>query len=177
MHASGEIVVRQRLELAGEDEDVRLWCAAAAGDDTAFETLVSRHSRKVASVAARFLHDRDEAEDVVQETFIRAFETRHRYPRVLCVRTWLLRIAINLCRSRRRTAWWRRTWVTGDTAALERAPEDPRELAEQTLLHREIERVLRDLPETLRLPFLLRYYEDLPGTEIAAVLGWNESTV
>lgn len=161
----------------GDGEDERLWRAAVAGDDRAFEALVSRHGAKIAAVAARILNNPHDVEDVVQETFVRAFARRHRSPGVACVRAWLLRIAINLCKSKRRGFWWRRIWLTEDVEPFAAAAADPQALAEQALLQREVEQAVQRLPETLRLPFVLRFFEELSGKEIAAVLGWKESTV
>jgi RNA polymerase sigma-70 factor (ECF subfamily) len=171
------MVVLQRRELPDEDEDVRLWRSVQAGSDAAFEELVTRHSARLASVASRLLNNPADVEDVVQETFLRVFETRSRYPRVYSLRVWLLRITINLCHSRRRTAWWRRILLTHDYRESEAMGEDPQALAERGVMDGQIWNAVRELPETLRLPFLLRYSEELSGAEIAAVLNWNESTV
>lgn len=177
MEAPGELAVPQRRGRVDEDEDARLWRALQAGDDSAFEALVARHCGKLASVAARLLSNAADVEDVVQEAFVRVFETRRRYPRVACVRSWLLRITINLCLSRRRTAWWRRILLTHDYRGCEPAAADPRELAEQGVLDHALWEAVQHLPETLRVPFLLRYGEELSGAEIAAALGCKESTV
>jgi RNA polymerase sigma-70 factor (ECF subfamily) len=113
-------------------------------------------------------------EEVVQEAFVRAFETRLRYPHLRCIRGWLLRITINLCNSRRRTAWWRRTLLTADYRGVEPAAADP---AERGTVDGALWNAVQALPDTLQLPFLLRYTEELSGAEIAAILGCNESTV
>jgi RNA polymerase sigma-70 factor (ECF subfamily) len=177
MNALGELPVLQRRELAEEDEDCRLWRALQAGDDSAFETIVVRHCAQVSSVARRLLGNAEDVEDVVQETFLRAFETRHRYPTIGCVRAWLLRITINLCKSRRRSGWWRRILLTRDYRGVEHPSRDARDAAEQSLERGRIAAAVDELPEFLRLPFMLRYFEELSGAEIAAALGWNESTV
>ena len=177
MDLPGEMVVPQRRELPEEDEDTRLWRSVQAGCDAAFEELVTRHGARLASVAYRLLNNPADVEDVVQETFLRAYETRRRYPRIYSLRTWLLRITINLCNSRRRTAWWRRILLTYDYRETEPHGEDPQALAERGVVDCQIWDAVRELPEMLRLPFLLRYSEELSGVEIAVVLGWSESTV
>jgi len=178
MDASGEMAIVQRLAFAGdEDEDTRLWRCVQGGDDAAFEALVQRHGAKLASVASRLLPNRADVEDVVQETFVRAFECRRRYPRVRCLRTWLLRIMVNLCHSRRRTAWWRRILLTHDYRGVDPLGADVQELAERRVVDQALHAALAGLPEALRVPFLLRYAEELSGAEIAAVLGCKESTV
>jgi RNA polymerase sigma-70 factor, ECF subfamily len=177
MDVPGEMVVPRRRDSAADAEDTRFWAAVQNGDDKAFEELVTRHCGRLAAVAGRLLRNPADVEEVVQEAFVRAFETRARYPHVQCVRSWFLRIAINLCNSRRRTGWWRRILLTGDYRGLEPAVADPGDLAERGLVDQSLREAVNDLPETLQLPFLLRYTEELSGAEIAAVLGLNESTV
>jgi RNA polymerase sigma-70 factor, ECF subfamily len=117
----------------------------------------------------------------VQETFVRAFENLRGFRGDASVRTWLIRIAVNLCKNRRGEYWRRRVTLTGDDAALHPEAAGARTLAEAALLQGEWEGALRaamqQLPDRHRLPILLHFFEDLSGAEIAAVLGWNESTV
>src|SRR5690349_2740737 len=114
MDLSGEMVLPRSHDSAADVEDARLWAAVQNGEDAAFEGLVTRHCGRLASVAGRLLRNPADVEEVVQEAFVRAFETRTRYPHVQCVRAFFLRITINLCNSRRRTGWWRRILLTGD---------------------------------------------------------------
>jgi RNA polymerase sigma-70 factor (ECF subfamily) len=176
MDAPGEMAMPRGWAAAANDEDARLWAALQSGDDGAFEVLVRRHCEKLASVASRLLRNPADVEEVVQEAFVRAFETRRRYPRVRCVRTWLLRITLNLCNSRRRTGWWRRILLTRDYTGLEPATHSASR-NDPGLLDRTLRDAVESLPETLQLPFVLRYTEELSGAEIAAVLGLKESTV
>jgi RNA polymerase sigma-70 factor, ECF subfamily len=197
MRIGGEIAVEQRPGRLADDgaeaecvraprgplpEEERRWVRAALeGDLAAFDALVSRHWRKVASVVGRFLPDANDVEDVVQETFVRAFENLRGFRGDASVRTWLIRIAVNLCKNRRGEYWRRRVTLTGDDAALRAEAPGERMLADAALLQGEWERALhaalQQLPDRQRLPLLLHFFEDLSGAEIAAVLGWNESTV
>jgi RNA polymerase sigma-70 factor (ECF subfamily) len=174
MDAPIEMAMPRGWAAAADDEDARLWAALQSGDDGAFNVLVARHCEKLASVASRLLRNPADVEEVVQEAFVRAFETRRRYPQIRCVRTWLLRITLNLCNSRRRTAWWRRILLTRDYTGVEPATQP-------ASVDGALDRTLRDavdaLPESLQLPFVLRYTEELSGAEIAAVLALKESTV
>jgi RNA polymerase sigma-70 factor (ECF subfamily) len=143
MDTLGEMAVQQPIGTGipigvGDDEDARLWTAVLAGDDSAFDVLVSRHCGCIASVTSRLLRDPNDVEDVVQETFVRAYASRHRYPSRHSVRAWLLRIAINLCKSRKRTTWWRRVWLMGDFWTEPIGPDNPAALAEEALLRREV---------------------------------------
>jgi RNA polymerase sigma-70 factor (ECF subfamily) len=177
MHAAGEAALKRGPEPAAEDPDEQLVHAALRGDTTAFDTLVDRHWTKVAAVAGRFLDDPNEVEDAVQEAFVQAYCHLRSFRGHATVRTWLIRIVANACRSRRRSFWQRRVSVVEAPAAVEHALVDPQSLAERDLAARELDEAVHQLPERLRLPLVLYFYEDLSGPEIAAALGWNESTV
>jgi len=182
----GELAVERRRPPSGivaDEEGQRLVEAALRGDAAAFEALVDRHWRKIASIAGRFLSDPNEIDDALQETFISAFRNLSRFRGEASVQTWLIRIAINVCKGRR-TGWWRRRvrLETEHSAAADtdRAPTSAASV-ESEVLYGEWERTVRcavgRLPERQRLPILLHFFEDLTGAEIARVLGCSESTV
>jgi RNA polymerase sigma-70 factor (ECF subfamily) len=167
--------MEQRPWAAADDEDQALARAARAGDAAAFDALVQRHWRKVASLASRLLDDPDEVEDAVQETFLRAYEHLGSFRAAASVRTWLLRIAVNVCKNRRGSWWRRRVWLAANPGEL--APRPPGDPLAAAVRQQELAEALGRLPERQRLPVVLHFYEELSGAEIAAVLGWNESTV
>lgn len=78
--------------LAGDDASV---LAAISGDEQAFGVLVQRYQRKIFAVALRYVRVREDAEDIVQETFQKAFIHLHKFEGKSCFSTWLTRIAIN----------------------------------------------------------------------------------
>ena len=166
-------------------EDERLWRLAVSGEATAFEELVRRHSPRVASVASRFLRNPQDVEDVVQDTFLRAFQHLHHCRNGAAIRPWLIRIAVNLCKNRLRSAWWKQVLLLGadaeaqlDEKDLCTSPmDDPQALVERTLERAELERAVAQLPYRLRVPFVLRFFEDLSGAEIAAIQDCSENSV
>lgn len=162
---------------AYEDEERRLWAAAVAGDDSAFEAVSRRYWPQVASVCRRLLRNAEDAEDAVQEIFLRAYRSRHRFRGEAGVRTWLMRIAVNFCRSQQRSFWRRRIWVSGEAGLHEARAADDTLAVESKLLCAEVVAVLRELPERQSLPYVLHVFEELSGVEIAAVLDCNENTV
>jgi RNA polymerase sigma-70 factor (ECF subfamily) len=179
MIAGGELAVEQGRGRPAADADRPLVDAARAGDLAAFDALVARHWRRLASVAGRFLADPDEVDDAVQEALVRAFRQLGGFRGEASVQTWLIRILVNVCKNRRRSPWWRRLILSESQAAAlgsDHAP-DPQALAEVRLSLQQLEQAVERLPERLRLPVVLHFYEELSGPEIAAVLGWNESTV
>lgn len=187
MPAEGETAVqygRHAAQPAEDKAEQRLIQACLDGDTAAFDGLVDRHGAKVASVVLRFLGDQNEVDDVVQETFVRAYQNLGRYRGEASVRSWLLRIAINCCKDRRGGFWRRRVWVglsvsydqNTDTASSGHH-ESPERMFLQGEYMMEIQSALQSLPEKYRLPIILHFFEDMTGAEIAATLGWNESTV
>jgi RNA polymerase sigma-70 factor (ECF subfamily) len=177
MQAVGEIPV-ERWPAAGCDpEEWRMVQAAVAGERPAYDVLVQRHLPTVASVVRRFLGDPDEVADVVQETFVRGYRKLATFRGEASLRSWFIRIAVNAGKRRRMAFWRRRVVVTDAVAELARDPVDPRVLAEAAVLREAVARAVAALPDRLRLPLVLHVFDELTGAEVAAVLGWNESTV
>ena len=148
-------------------------------DYAAFDTLVDRHWRKVASIATHFLTDPNDVEDILQDTFVGAFANLGRFRCEAGIQTWLIRIAINLCKNRRQSFWKRKVFLLQDSA-YEPPPQIHNEsetallVGEQT---RTLHHAVQQLPEKNRLPIVLHYFEGLTGAEIASVLGWSEGVV
>src|SRR5207245_648349 len=138
---------------------------------------VERHRGKVTSVAARFLDNPEDVADAVQESFVRAYENLRSFRAAASFRSWLLAITINVCRNKRRGFWRWRLFLQQEAPALAERPADPEALAEDRLAYGQLESAVRELPERLRVPFVLRFFEELSGAEIAAMLKWPESTV
>lgn len=113
------------------------------------------------------LGDRALAEDAAQETFIRAWKSMAQFKGDASPKTWLTRIAVNVCRNIRRTAWFRRNdrSVTPEDLPLTTSDED------RTLLL-----TVQQLPEKHRQIVILRYYQGMNLDEAARVLGISRST-
>ena len=166
------------LEVTMDDrEAVR---AARAGDDDAFAALVRRYSSGLHRTIARILADETEAWDVVQMTFVRAWQRLDRYDERWSFSTWLYRIgtnlAIDLIRSR---ASRERAHRAGTEHRLRVVGEAPpaSELAD----HGEVDRLFDQLVESLtpqqRSAFVLRELEGLDTAEVAQALGCSATTV
>jgi RNA polymerase sigma-70 factor (ECF subfamily) len=158
-------------------EEQRRIAAALAGDLSAFDVLMGCHGPKIRSIVRRFFPDSNDADDAVQETFIRAYQNLSRFEGHSSLRTWLIGIAVNVCRNKRRKTWLHRVVLIEDYSLLEKTQPASEGFAEAFSRKEELEQALSQLPDNYRLPLLLRYLEDLTGAEIAAALGWNESTV
>ena len=165
------------------DPDRTLVVEAAAGDLDAFDTLVRRYQTRLVNYALAIVRDTGEAEDVAQETFIRAYRSLGRFRGESSFKTWLYTIATNTARTaleRRR----RRERVGGqsldDDAQTFCADAVPSGLpdAETTLVARDtIDRALATLSDHLRVAVVLRDVEGLDYKEIAKVTGVPIGTV
>ena len=148
--------------------------AAAAGDHRAFAAIVEQYRQMVWRVALRMLGDPDEAEDAVQETFIRAWKALPGFDRRYSSATWLGTIAARLCCDilRKRSAHRRFEADAARANAQERAA-DP----ESGSIARELEDLLRQVTRTLspmqRTVFVLHEIEQLPFEEIRRATGWS----
>jgi len=161
--------------------------APHAGDDIAedFEFILETYRSRIFRFALASLRDRDAAETVTQDCFMKAYRTRQRFRRDCSLDTWLMQIAVNLVRDHtrnRRWQFWKRTQLTAASAEAaadhlnngECSPEDRVLRKEQVAA---VWSAAWDLPERQRTVFLLRFVEDLDLLEIAAVTGMKEGTV
>ncbi|MFO1078387.1 MAG: sigma-70 family RNA polymerase sigma factor [Planctomycetota bacterium] len=155
-------------------DDAALLRFAAQRAPGAVEALVARHGDRVCSFLARIVRDPAWAEDLTQDTLLRALAEADRFDARWPLRTWLLRIARNLAVDLLRREQARRP-------RRGRPCEEAAPAAAVTAEHREfqvaLERALQQLPEEFRTVFVLRDGENLAYDEIAAVLGISVKTV
>jgi RNA polymerase sigma-70 factor (ECF subfamily) len=153
-----------------------------SGDLTAFDELVRRYKDRVYNVVYRFLGNREDALDVAQETFVRAYRGIMDFRGRAQVYTWLYSIAANLARNRLRDGGRRgrdkgASLETLAPSVLPRTEETPRALAERHELDETLQQCLSELPEHYRMAFVLRTFDDLSYDEIAEALGCPTGTV
>jgi RNA polymerase sigma-70 factor, ECF subfamily len=152
---------------------------AKAGDRDAFEELVRRHAERLYAVVLRFVADGDEAQEVTQEAFLRAWRSIARFEGRARFFTWLYRIGIN--EAKRRAA--RRPPVV--VASLEDEPvpeapdwsEAPEARSDQRDLLEVLEQAIRRLPLEYRAPIVLRDVEGLSTAEAAEAMGLGEAAL
>jgi RNA polymerase sigma-70 factor, ECF subfamily len=162
----------------GPDDDAALVRRASEGDMEAFEELVMRHADGVYVVLRRFGLDDDEARDVAQETFLRAWRGLPRFEGRARFFTWLYRIAYN--EAQRRLA--KRPPAGAVVSTADRPLDDlaadapgPDEEVEREELRAALDAALRELPVDLRAPVVLRDVEGLSTREAASVLDLGEA--
>jgi RNA polymerase sigma-70 factor, ECF subfamily len=159
-------------------DDVTLVHGAKQDDMAAFEELVHRHTPLVFRMAMHILRSREDAEDVVQDTFLKAWQNLQRFEERARFSTWLTRIALNTALMKLRSL--RLTPVSLDSDADENVTwgdkvadwkPNPEELYSQTELREILQRALRTLPHGYRVVFLLRDVEGVSLAETAEMLG------
>lgn len=151
----------------GQLDDSILVRAAQTGDVDAFEELVRRHQASVYRVALRILGSSADAQDAVQETFIRAWRALPHFRRDSTISTWLYRIVTR--RALNRIAA-RRTTETLDEVELE-AGADPADSAERRGRLSAVTDAIANLPSEQRAALVLREFEGLSYQEVADILG------
>lgn len=149
-----------------------------------FDSVVREHWARVFRFALVSLRDRDAAQSVAQDCFLRAWRSRDRFRGDAALSTWLMRIAVNLvrdCARARRLRFWARREAAVDLADAAEWLADSGASAEDRAVARERIAVVwaatQTLPERQRTVFLLRFVEDMGLLEIAAATGMAEGTV
>lgn len=164
-------------EVHQDVDDAPLVKRAREGDRAAFEELVRRHADRVYAVVIRFGAPSGEAEEIVQETFVRAWRAIGRFKGESQFFTWLYRIAINEAKrhmTRRGAQLERLTSDDGPLAAIGDPAPSPQLRAEHQDLRAALERAVRALPMDHRIPLVLRDIEGLSTTQAAAVMQLGE---
>jgi RNA polymerase sigma-70 factor (ECF subfamily) len=156
--------------------DAELVRLAQSGHREAFDEIVRRHQRHVYQLCYRFVGNHEDASDLAQDVFVRAFKALGRFKGESALATWLYRIGVNVCLNRK---------------ALKTLPIEPMplvepadigaETADAVVARRERARVVRaaiaKLPNRQRATLILRTYHDLPHDEIAKILGSSVGAV
>jgi RNA polymerase sigma factor (sigma-70 family) len=173
---------------AQPETDIQLALRAASGAPAAFEAIVRRHNRLLFRTARGVVDDDAEAQDVVQETYLRAFTNLHAYRGDSALGTWLARIAINVALSaqRKKGRLVQFEERTDDDAPPQteyampfRTTEDerPDESAHRKELRVLLQASIADLPPIYRSVFILRAVEELSVEETAFCLAVSEDVV
>lgn len=142
------------------------------------ERIYRTHRVRILNLCRLLLRDPDEAEDVMQEVFLRAFERLDSEEAPAVWEAWLVRVAVNACRDRQRSSWWKSRRKPGDldelAAQLSRSSEDEMRGRE---LQRRVWKQLSALNSKQRSVFVLRYIEGWSTGEVAETLGLSVAAV
>jgi RNA polymerase sigma-70 factor, ECF subfamily len=161
------------------DSDSILVARAASGNRDAFDELVRRYRRQVHGLVRVLTGGDNEAEDLVQDIFVRAYRAIGSFRGESAFRSWLYRIAINAVHThngKRRVRESAFAFHAHDERSMDDLPSGAN--LEEAMLHRQtIERALADLPEALRVLIVLRDVQGLKYDEIARILKMPRGTV
>lgn len=161
----------------GELDDAALATAAAGGDRAAFDVIVERHRRSVYQVCYRFVNNHEDASDLAQDAFVRAWKGLKNFKGQSALATWLYRIAINVCLNRVST----KRPVTEPIESTEHFEDVRIEGAQHAMIREEravaVRKAIASLPEKQRATLILRTYHDLSHQQIADVLGSSVGAV
>jgi RNA polymerase sigma-70 factor (ECF subfamily) len=158
---------------------------SGAGEREDFDSLVRMHRPRIFRFILASLRDRETAENLTQDCFVRAYQAREQFRGASSIATWFMQIAANLVRnheSSSRLKFWRRSLHSDtDVADLGNSIADRQQSPEAGVLIQEqiqaIWNAAAGLPARQRTVFLLRFVEDMNLLEIAEVTGMKEGTV
>jgi RNA polymerase sigma-70 factor (ECF subfamily) len=156
---------------------------AREGDAQAFGQLVRRHQQRIHRLAIHLLRDRAEAEDVMQETFVRAYRALARFDGRSEPYTWFYRIAVNLSLNTLRSRKSRRTTTESDDARLDAILSDKQTAADapddaaRNQMYAALSQGIEELSDTLRTTLVLVCIDGRSHEEAAVILGAPEGTI
>lgn len=181
------VLAIERVQESGEER--ALIEKAQAGDREAFEQLVRLHDRDILRLAFHMLSNREEAREVFQETFLKAFRSLHRFRFESSFYTWVYRIATNVCLDHLRKRQTLREEISyegdsdnpdrpaiKDTLAATTYYSNPERRLYGEEVGERIQNALKSLSEKERLVFELRHYQGLRLRKIGEIMGSTEET-
>ena len=160
-----------------ELDDAALVAEASSGNREAFDVIVERHRRSVYQVCYRFVHNHEDASDLAQDAFVRAWRGMKTFKSQAALSTWLYRIAVNVCLNRVAA----KTPVTAPIETTDHFEDVRIEGAQHAMIREEravaVRRAIANLPEKQRATLILRTYHDMSHQQIADVLGSSVGAV
>jgi len=152
-----------------------------------YAELVARHQRRATRIAYHYVRDSAEADEAVQDAFVKAYSHLSTFREELPFEVWFTRILINGCLDRIKARTRRERWIT----SMPDGPGGERDFAERTPGHgpspeaqllsrerrRQVAEAIAKLPDRQRSVFMLSHYEGCTSREVSAMTGLNESTV
>jgi RNA polymerase sigma-70 factor (ECF subfamily) len=164
------------------DDDRALVARAAAGDESAFRTIVERHESAIARTVTAMLGPGDEADDVGQETFVRLFRALPNFRGDAQLRTYLTRIAVNLScdtleRRKRRSRWIRLFSGDSDPPLATHEDAGAARIVERDERNAAVHRAVQSLDAKYQAVVVLRMLEERSTNDVAELLGVPPGTV
>ena len=182
LHSNEAMTTALAATLREQSTDEELVRRIVEGDASLFEILMRRHNQRVYRAVRAVLRSDDDAEDVMQQAYLNAYQHLHQFAGDAQFSTWLTRIAVNEALGRRRKRI--RSDVLAhkgtedvDLTLVESDTPDPEEQASHSELRDVMEREVAALPDAFRMVVVLRDVEGLSTSETATTLGISEDLV
>ncbi len=173
----------QKPDQGNKPSDEELIARFQQGDSYAFDLIVKRYKQQLLNFVFRFLNNREQAEDVVQETFLRVYRKRHAYKQVAKFSTWIYTIAGNLARTELRKRKRRQLFSLSDIGMEEKDYEiasdeyNPEKYTNTVMHEKIIQREIDKLSVKFREVIILRDVQGLAYEEIAEIINVPLGTV
>lgn len=166
------------MEKKVKTQDQTLIRASISGDSRAFETLYHKYQNQIYGTLAQRISDRDTIDDLMQDTFFRAYRALHTFRGQAAFSTWLTQIALNVYRSHLRSQQVRQNWIrqTEDPEVVHNVLRDlisdalPDQIVEKRERIKLVHKSIQNLPERYRKAMWLRYVMDWSYEEITQAL-------
>jgi RNA polymerase sigma-70 factor, ECF subfamily len=160
-----------------EMDDAALVAASAAGQRDAFDVIVERHRRSVYLVCYRFVNNHEDASDLAQDAFVRAWRGLNNFKGQSALSTWLYRIAVNVCLNKLNA----KTPITEPLESTDHFEDVRIEGAQHAMIRDEraavVRKAIASLPTKQRATLILRAYHEMSHQQIADVLGSSVGAV
>jgi RNA polymerase sigma-70 factor, ECF subfamily len=181
-------IMDERRQEGPRDASTQLMLRFKAGDIRAFEELFARHSRSIVQFAYRFVRNREIAEELAQEVFLRVHDAAATYKPEAKFTTWLYRIAANLCLNELRRPHYRAQFEPVDSGTQGESGDKSLRLAVSNLagpsekmrrdaISAALKEALAEIPDKQRVAFVLNKYQELSYAEVADAMNLSEKAV
>jgi RNA polymerase sigma-70 factor (ECF subfamily) len=158
-------------------DDAGLVALSASGRREAFDVIVERHRRTVYQVCYRFVNNHEDASDLSQEAFVRAWRGLKNFHGQSALSTWLYRIAVNLCLNRLSLKTPKTEPIESTDRFEDKSSDDPQSRLLREERAASVRKAIAALPRKQRATLILRAYHDLPHQQIAEILGSSVGAV
>lgn len=167
----------ESIPAPGERDDRRLIERFLNGEEGSFNLLVERYKERIYLLVWRMVRNREDALDLSQEVFVKAYKNLKGFRHESNFYTWLYRIAVNLSLNFTRREKFKSFLSLSDLSEKLSSGSSPAEDIERHQLSGLIDRAVMKLPEKQRTVFILRHYEEMSVKEVAELLGKSEGAI
>lgn len=176
---------QESIPLSNNNDDAELIEQFQNGDTKVFDTLFTRYQKRTYRLVQRFVPNHEDALDITQDAFIRAYQGLGNFKSQCQFYSWLYRITVNLCidflRKKSRSEFMVYESEESDELPMSNFPDlrsdSPAKAAENKELRSQIRKAIRQLPPKQRQIFVLRHWDGLSLKDIATVVGRSDGTV